>query len=52
MAIHFSGLKNIDKPHVYVCSEIVVCMTCGAAQLAIQAAELRQLQEGKAASAG
>ena len=52
MVIHFPGLQNLDKPHVYVSAEIVVCLTCGAAQFAIQEAELRLLQEGTAAGAG
>jgi len=52
IAIHFSGRKNLNKPHVYVSSEIVVCLTCGAAQFAIQEAELRLLQRGNAAGAG
>jgi hypothetical protein len=51
MAIHFPGLKNLDKPPVYVSSEVVVCLDCGAAQFAIQDAELRQLQKGSAAGA-
>jgi len=46
IAIHFSGRENLDKPHVYVSSEIVVCLNCGVAQFAIQEAELRLLKEG------
>ena len=45
-AIHFLGHKNLDKPHVYVCSETGVCLDCGAAQFAIQETELRLLKEG------
>ena len=46
MAIHFPGLKNLDKSHVYVCAELAVCFDCGAAQFVIQDAELRLLCEG------
>ena len=46
IAIHFPGLKNLDNPHVYVCAELAVCLDCGAAQFAIQEAELRLLCEG------
>jgi hypothetical protein len=49
MAIHSSGLKNVDKP---VGSEIVVCLTCGAAQLVIQENVLRQIQKGSAVGVG
>ena len=50
IAIHFSGLKNLDKPHVYVCAELVVCSDCGIAQFAIPEAELRLLTERDAAA--
>ena len=52
IVVHFPGLKNLDKPPVYVCCEVVVCLTCGAAQLAVPEAELRLLQKGNAACAG
>ena len=52
IAIHFPGRKNLDKPHILVSSEIMVCSNCGAAQFAIQEAELRLLLEGKAARPG
>ena len=52
MAIHFPGLKNIDKPVVWVFPELVVCLDCGTAQFAVPEAELRQLAKGDAAAAG
>jgi hypothetical protein len=52
MAIHFPGLKNIDKPVVWVFPELVVCLDCGTAQFAVPEAELRQLAESDAAAAG
>jgi len=51
IAIHLPR-KNLDKPHVYVRTEIVVCLHCGAAQFAIQEAELRLFQKSNAAGAG
>jgi ssDNA-binding Zn-finger/Zn-ribbon topoisomerase 1 len=44
--IHFLGRENLDKPQVYVNSEIVVCLVCGAAQFAIQETELRLPKKG------
>jgi hypothetical protein len=35
MAIHFTGLKNIDKPAVWVFPRIVVCLDCGTAEFAV-----------------
>jgi len=52
VAIHFPGLKNIDKPIVWVFPELVVCLECGVAQFAVAESELRQLQKGNAAAAG
>jgi hypothetical protein len=52
MAIHFLGLRNIDKPDVWVFPEIVVCLDCGTAEFAVPEAELRRLAEGDAAAAG
>ena len=44
--------KNLDKPHIHVRTEIVVCLNCSAAQFAIQEAALRLLQKSSAAGAG
>jgi hypothetical protein len=52
MAIHFPGLKNIDKPVVWVCPEVVVCLDCGTAEFAVAEAELDELAKGNAAAAG
>jgi hypothetical protein len=43
MAIHFRGLKNIDKPMVWVFPEVVVCLNCGVAEFSMPEAELRLL---------
>ena len=52
IGIHFPGLKNIDKPVVWVFPELVVCLDCGNAVFAVPEAELRQLVRGDPASAG
>ena len=52
MGIHFLGLKNIDKPVVWVFPDVVVCLDCGTAEFAVPEAELRQLANGNAAAAG
>jgi hypothetical protein len=43
IAIHFPGLKNIDKPIVWVFPELLVCLECGRAEFAIPEAKLRVL---------
>ena len=52
IAVHFPGLKNIDKPIVWVFPEVVVCLDCGTAEFAVPEAELRQLVKGDAAATG
>ena len=52
IGIHFPGLKNIDKPVVWVFPEVVVCLDCGTAEFAVPEAELRQLAKGDAAATG
>ena len=52
IAIHFCGLKNIDKPTVYVCSEVAVCLDCGASQFVVPETQLIQLDEDHAGTAG
>jgi hypothetical protein len=52
MGIHFLGLKNIDKPVVWVFPEVVVCLDCGTAEFAVPEAELRLLAKGDVAAEG
>ena len=51
IGIHFPGLKNIDKPVVWVFPEFIVCLECGVTEFAVQEAELRLLAKGDAAAA-
>ena len=50
IGIQLPGLKNIDKPVLWVFPEVVVCLDCGAAEFAVPEAELRQLAKGDAAT--
>jgi hypothetical protein len=43
IAIHFPGLKNIDKPIVWVFPQVVVCLDCGRAGFAVPETELSVL---------
>lgn len=52
MAIHYPGLKNIDKPVLWAFPELVVCLDCGTAEFAVPEAELRVLAKDDAAVAG
>jgi hypothetical protein len=51
IAVHFLGLKNIDKPHVFIYPALIVCFDCGTAEFVVPERELSQLKEGRAASA-
>ena len=46
ITIRFPGLKNLDRPHVYVSAELAVCLDCGAARFRLPEDELRLLGKG------
>lgn len=48
MAIHFPGLKNVNKPTVWVFPEVLVCLDCGVAEFTVPETELRVLVTGEA----
>lgn len=43
VAIHCPGLKNIDKPPVFVFPQFHVCLDCGTVEFVIREAELHLL---------
>ena len=47
VAIHFPGLKGLDKPTVFVFAKLLVCLDCGFAQFVIPETELRRLAEAE-----
>src|SRR5215469_1260268 len=48
IAIHFPGLKNLDRPHVWLFPTLVICLNCGHAEFPIPKHELRLLKRGGA----
>jgi hypothetical protein len=46
MIIHLSGLKNVDKPGVWVFPKLLVCLDCGFSRFAVPETELRLLAAG------
>ena len=51
IAIHFTGLKDLNKPIVWVFPEIFVCLDCGDARFVVPEPELHLLAKGRAAGA-
>jgi hypothetical protein len=45
VALHFPGLKGLNKPIVWVFPKVLACMDCGFTEFAIPDTELRQLRE-------
>jgi hypothetical protein len=45
MIIHFSGLRNLDEPGVWVFSTVLVCLDCGNSHLAVPKTELASNRE-------
>jgi hypothetical protein len=52
IAIHFPGLKNIDKPTVFVFPQLEICLNCGLAAFTVPEDELRLLARNSIPSAG
>ena len=44
IAIHFPGLKGLDKPIVWVFPKLLVCLDCGSVEFVLPAEQLEQLQ--------
>ena len=44
VAIHFPGLKGLNRPIVWVFPKLLACLDCGFTEFAIPDTELRQLQ--------
>jgi hypothetical protein len=45
IAIHFPGLKGLDKPIVWVFPKLTVCLDCGFTEFPVPETELRVLRE-------
>jgi hypothetical protein len=43
MVIHFSGLKNLDKPGVWVFPKFFVCLDCGYCYFTVPQRELASI---------
>ncbi len=50
VAIHFPGLKGLDKPIVWVFPKLAVCLDCGFTEFTVPESETRVLREGIATS--
>lgn len=46
LLIHFGGLKNLDKPGVWVFPNLLVCLDCGFLQSTVPAPQLASLAAG------
>jgi hypothetical protein len=46
IAIHFPGLKGLDKPIVWVFPKLAVCLECGFTQFTVPERELSVLVKG------
>ena len=46
IAIHFPGLKGLDKPIVWVFPKLLVCLDCGFAEFTVPERELQVLEQG------
>ena len=52
MIIHFSGLKNLDKPGVWAFPKLLVCLDCGSSRFTTPKTDLALLARGRSSQAG
>ena len=50
LAIHFPGLKGLDKPIVWVFPKLKVCLVCGFGEFMVPDDQLEQLRNGAVSS--
>ena len=46
IAIHFSGLKGLNKPIVWMYPKLAICLKCGLTEFTVPEGETRVLREG------
>jgi hypothetical protein len=51
VAIHFPGLKGLDKPIVWTFPKLAICLECGFTEFTVPERETQVLREGIAPSA-
>jgi len=51
IAIHFPGLKGLDKPIVWVYPKLALCLDCGFAGFTVPESETRLLKESASSTA-
>ena len=45
IAIHFSGIENLDKPIVWIFPKLIICLRCGFAEFSVPESELQVLAQ-------
>ena len=48
MNIHFPGYEGLEKPTVWVFSDVLICLDCGFAEFSVAKSELDELAQGAA----
>jgi hypothetical protein len=46
MMMHFTGLKHVDKPGVWLFPKLLICLDCGASRFRVPEKELALLASG------
>lgn len=52
IALHFPGLKGLEKPVVWVFPQVAVCLNCGSAEFQVDTEQLKQLDDCDAERTG
>ena len=46
MLIHYPGLKNLDKPALWLFPKLLVCLDCGCSHFTVPGTELGSIAQG------
>lgn len=46
MVVHFAGLKNVDRPGVWVFPKLLICLNCGLSKFKVPEEDLGLLASG------
>ena len=46
ITVHFSGVKNLDKPGILMFPKLLVCLDCGSTRFTVPETEVWLLREG------
>lgn len=47
MILHFTGIKNVNNPGVWLFATVLICLDCGVARFSVPEVKLASLSAGR-----